>query len=420
MVKNYDKYQLRKNYSLTSIDRKVLSFLYLPIIGSKAYALYLYLDAENDGSQVVLGDISELMKRLNFTGADFVMARETLEACKLLTTFCAERDGYNEYIFQLMLPLDADKFFKNNLLYSSLKNKVEISRIVELKRLFMIDRQISGEFKNISVSFGDVFSVNDEFFKENEDDSEYISRNQSISSFSTEAFLSSLKEEIKGPYDLYDVNSFDKKDLELMERTKELYNLDYSTLAHLYNDSLTVGNVFSSKTFENKLHSLLPNLTKDYLEKKENMEYLSYLGDSDVSKKIKALSILSPNVVLRHLYKGHEDSEDYEIIEKLQKEYDLSPQVISVVLDRTLRATAGVLNKKYISRISRSLVYSGYTKEAYEAYYFLYNKDLQARRAKNQKDVVDVVINNESTEQENVSDFDFDELAKCPDTYKEI
>ena len=47
---NYDRYQIRKNYDLSKLDHKVLSILYLPIIGSDAYSLYNYLEQEADYS----------------------------------------------------------------------------------------------------------------------------------------------------------------------------------------------------------------------------------------------------------------------------------------------------------------------------------------------------------------------------------
>ena len=88
---NYDRYQIRKNYDLSKLDHKVLSILYLPIIGSDAYSLYNYLEQEADYSLIKSNELKDLMSRLNISGAKFISAREALEASKLMKTYKTDR-----------------------------------------------------------------------------------------------------------------------------------------------------------------------------------------------------------------------------------------------------------------------------------------------------------------------------------------
>ncbi len=384
---NYDRYQIRKNYDLSKLDHKVLSILYLPIIGSDAYSLYNYLEQEADYSLIKSNELKDLMSRLNISGAKFISAREALEASKLMKTYKTSYDTHDEYIFQLFLPQDPKRFFASgSLLLSLLVKKITMTELNRLKLTFKIGEKISEQFKDISVSFSDVFEIDDNFFVEHNENFEYISRDEEENRFELATFISKLNEVYPDEYILFSESSFDKSCINLLSLSMELYNLDYNTLVRLYHDSNTIGNVFSEETFKKKLHNILPSLESVILE--ENHEYASYLGDSDTAKKIKAFTKLPPDVVLKHLVKSKLYASDYDLIEELARDFELSPSVICVLIDRTLYYTQGTLSRKYILKLARSLVFNSIKLDPYEAFYFFYHKDKEIQgKMKKEKEI---------------------------------
>lgn len=381
MEKNYDIYKVSMNYDLSSTDNKVLAKLYLPIIGSDAYSLYTYLACEaiyNSG----INEIEQLLKNTGLSNAKFLIARETLEATKLLHTYQNSGVKFDEYIFKVSLPLDPAKFFSNgSLLLGLLETKMDKRKITELKSQFKIGEMISEDFKDISASFSDVFQIDDSLFTEKDDGVEYISKEDSGCRFNIDEFILSLKK-YNEKFLMFNKDSITSSEAMALSRAMELYGLTYETLVRLFDKSTTVDNVFSTATFTKELYMLLPAITEE--EKNNNDEYVKYLGDSAISKKIKAFAKLTPNVVLDHLFKGELMQSDYDIIEELSNDFKFSNGVINVLLDRTLTNTNGNLNRKYILSLARSLVYNNITSDAYDAYYFFYRADFIANK-KNRK-----------------------------------
>ena len=119
----------------------------------------------------------------------------------------------------------------------------------------------------------------------------------------------------------------------------------------------------------------------------EEDKYIKYLGDTVVSKKLEAFSHYSPIEVLFHLTHVKPQLDDYDLIEELEKDYELIPSVISVVIDFTLASTNGVFAKNYAKKIARTLVYNQAGKDSYLAYMVLFKQVQNMKNKQNDKTV---------------------------------
>ena len=88
--------------SLSIDDLNVLSLLYMPIIGSRAYTLYMTMySALNRSSNTRVVLVSDIVDLFGIKIATFELERKRLEAIGLMATYFKD----NEYVFLLKAPL---------------------------------------------------------------------------------------------------------------------------------------------------------------------------------------------------------------------------------------------------------------------------------------------------------------------------
>ncbi len=133
----------------------VLSLLYQPIIGKEAFGLYTAMHALLDRNHLKTPayphDFFYDMLDLNETS--FLQARQNLEAVGLIETYQTE----NGYALDLYLPFSAEAFIKDTPFGVYLKDKIGEERFFDLINHFRIVRPKKRKYKNISVSFDEVF-----------------------------------------------------------------------------------------------------------------------------------------------------------------------------------------------------------------------------------------------------------------------
>lgn len=71
----------------------------------------------------------------------------------------------------------------------------------------------------------------------------------------------------------------------------------------------------------------------------------------------------------------------------MEKDYELIPSVISVVIDFYLASTNGVFAKNYAKKIARTLVYNQAGKDSYLAYMVLFKQVQNMKNKQNDKTV---------------------------------
>lgn len=167
------RYVVKRNFSLSALDYKMLTMIYQPMIGGYAisiyYTLYHHLKAD------VLGASEQEQQRKLFLSLElepsekgrkyFIEQTSKLEATGLLRTMRTVRLADDEYIYEYYLspPLPPFEFFRNQHLVLLLRDKVGKYMLLHLSNEFLSpsQEQISNHNEeNISVPFYDLFRLN--------------------------------------------------------------------------------------------------------------------------------------------------------------------------------------------------------------------------------------------------------------------
>lgn len=146
---------------LNDDDRHVLTDLYLPILGTEAFSLYLLLWEKLPIKEVITQRKShaELMSLLGIDLNRFHSARIKAEALGLIRTFEKKDDLGPYYIYQLFEPLSPDEFFKDDLMSIFLYEQVGESKYHLLVNKYAHSDAILKDSHEITKDFLEVFQL---------------------------------------------------------------------------------------------------------------------------------------------------------------------------------------------------------------------------------------------------------------------
>lgn len=150
---------IRIDDTLTDFDRKVLSHLYLPIIGDRALNIYntLYTLFEPGLRETEIITHLRLLKMLNLDESMFIEERIKLEAIGLLSTYVKD----NIYLYVLKDVLTPYEFFNNDGLVRVLTSIIGISETDNLMMELLAGKFDYESFTDITTTFDECFSLVD-------------------------------------------------------------------------------------------------------------------------------------------------------------------------------------------------------------------------------------------------------------------
>ena len=143
------KITVYKKAQLTAEQIKVLTYLYLPILGKRAYSLYLSF------AQLVIFSVGKsldfdhnfFVNLLNISPQKLTETRRKLEAIGLIDTF----ENQDNLVLILNNPLTANSFFSNPNLHVLLqKNIPSLETYNSIKQIFHTNSFISKNYTNIT------------------------------------------------------------------------------------------------------------------------------------------------------------------------------------------------------------------------------------------------------------------------------
>ncbi|MGB6178281.1 replication initiation and membrane attachment family protein [Carnobacterium sp.] len=154
-----DGFLVRQNAQLSDVDRKILTFLYQPLIGSNAYSLYMTLWTEVGEETYWSNGIlhSELLTLLNIGIPELYQARIKLEAIGLLKSYLKSSQSDKIYIYELLSPQSSATFFRDDLLSLLLLETVGSRKFKNLRNRFTISSFDKEHYEEITKSFLDVY-----------------------------------------------------------------------------------------------------------------------------------------------------------------------------------------------------------------------------------------------------------------------
>lgn len=365
-ISNNSKFNIYASFNLSLDDVNCVSLLYQPLIGPEACALYLTLN-----SLVLRNNLKSqeyqhifLFDMLGLDGTTFLKRRKILEGIGLLSTY--QKD--DSYIYLICPPLSPKSFISDGVLGVMLCSKVGEEIFMDLKSRFAVEKIDKVEYKNISVSFDDIF-VSNVSNQQIDITNEYImdkknTRKLNINNyeFDFDEFLSNIDISLL-EFGLTD--DFKKRIIE----TASVYKLNEGDMTAIYDESINRKGFFDKNLLKKKAkvfytykyNDNLPNV--DIKPEVKNDEYIDYL--EKINGEDFLLSILGNNF----------KREDVITLNELYNEINLNPSVIKImvmyVIKVLIKKESGTALRmpplEYFKKVADDWILEG-TTDVYTAY----------------------------------------------------
>ena len=351
-----DTYVVVNKTILHNEDRKIITSLYLPIIGTDAVMLYFTLWADLDNSEILSSEFShqKLVSSLRITINELQTSFDKLEAIGLIKAFIKE-GNVNNYIYEIFSPVSASEFLSHPILNIVLYSNVGKREYDNLVKAFKIPRLNTSNYKDITKSFNDVFESTSmtSYDLSLEDIRKYNKLKLNINSnFDFNFLISSM------PKNLDTSKMFSKDIKELIINLSFIYDIDAIKMANIVkvslNDNGTINRESLRKNSRNfyqfsnggLLPTIIDNNQPEYLRKP--------IGDtSRRAKMIYTFETISPRELLINKNNGNEPTRRaLKLIEDLLVDYKLKPGVVNVLLDYAINVNNKKLTRGFVETIA--------------------------------------------------------------------
>lgn len=354
-----DTYVVVNKTIFNNNDRRILTMLYQPLIGSTSVNLYFTLWSFLDKNEVKSLEYTHhhLMVNMGIKLEYIIEAREKLEGIGLLKTF-VKKDNVNKYVYELYSPISGYEFFSNPILSVALYNNLGKAEYEKTKAFFKNPRVILNGYEEITCKFNDIF---DSTVGRMDQDYEDIRKENRIGfyiepKFNLDNILSCIPEE------MLNYRSVTREIKSLIYKLSFIYNFDENTMQEIIRNSindkhnldkdLLRKNSKKYYSFENggKLPSLIYRNQPEYLRKP--------VGDT--SKRAQAIYYFETTSPYDFLYSKNNNTEpsnsEVKILEYLMIDQNLNPGVVNVLIDYVLRINNNKLIKSFIETIASQWV----------------------------------------------------------------
>lgn len=351
-----DSYVVINKTILHDEDRKILTALYLPVIGIEAVMLYFTLWADLDNSQIVSKDYShqKLVSNLRMTIGEIENARHKLEAIGLIKVL-VKTGSVSNYIYELYSPVSAMEFLSHPILNVVLYSNIGKTEYDNLVKSFKLPRFNTSNYTDITKSFSDVFESASltSYDLSLEDIRKYNKLKLNINSnFDFNFLMSSMPKNI-------DTNRIFTKDIkELIINLSFIYDIDAVKMSAIikgcFNERGTINKEELRKSARNYyqfdnggiLPTIVNNSQPEYLRKP--------IGDtSKRAKMIYTFETISPRELLIKKNNGSEPTRrDLKLIEDLLIDYKLKPGVVNVLIDYVLNVNERKLTRGLVETLA--------------------------------------------------------------------
>ncbi|PEY34351.1 Replication initiation and membrane attachment protein [Bacillus cereus] len=154
-----DRYKVSAKGLLHNYDRKVLTMLYQPLVGSKAFSLYMTLWGELEQDRVFGKENTHhsLMVTMQMQLPEVYEERVKLEAIGLLNVYIKKEKDIRMFIYELQPPLTPKQFFDDIVLSIFLYNRLSRAKYNQVKQYFLEEEFDFTSYENVTRSFNDVF-----------------------------------------------------------------------------------------------------------------------------------------------------------------------------------------------------------------------------------------------------------------------
>lgn len=355
-----------KPTSLSNDDYEILNALYLPLVGTEAFGIYLYLyESTRHYDALEVRFHRELMDELSINLSAYQATLDKLEAIGLVRTYVSNKEHDDMFIYRLLQPLTAEKYFKDPMLSMYLYSQVGSSKFNDKKER-LIYPTLPEEITEVTKKFTEVFYHNrDAQFRtptENFKD-EDISRGPTIdlddfdfnvlythlkgTRIDKQFFSKEVKVLVVQLSQLFKLNAYDIKQV-LLQSTSPQFGIDQERLkseARKYYQK-EYGEVIPS--FATAEEAVQPSSDESYLESLDKLSPLDRIND------------------LRN-YKPTEN--DLKVVTELITKTGLENGVINILVEYVIQMKDGDMPLRYAMTIAENWEKEGYrtAREAYQS-----------------------------------------------------
>lgn len=341
---------------LNENDRKIISMLYQPIIGSMAVSLYYTLWADLDKTELLSAEYTHhhLMTSLRIKMESIVTARKKLEAVGLLKTF-VKKGNVNNYVYEMFSPISASEFFNHPILNIVLYNNVGKKEYESLLKYFKVPRINLSSYEELTSTFDSVFESVPASSYDNLNEDLRVNKTGEIkidNAFDFDLLISLV------PNGVITSKTFSKEVKELINNLSFVYNLDASgmksPILNAIKENGLIDKVLLRKNVrnyykyenENKLPSLVYKSQPEYLK--------NPVGAGD--KRAKMIYVFE-NTTPYNFLKGRSNgakpsSRDLNLLEILLSDFKLNPGVVNVLIDYVLKINNKKLTRGFLETIA--------------------------------------------------------------------
>jgi replication initiation and membrane attachment protein len=367
-----DRYKVAANGLLHEYDRKVLTFLYQPLIGSTCYSLYMTLWAEVEENRLWSEPSTHhvLMNLLDANLKDIYESRLMLEGIGLLKTYVNTEEGQRSFIYELQPPLTPEQFFLDGMLNIYLYRKIGKNHFARLKRFFSDQQKPPLEdYSEVTRAFQDVFASATpsslQYMQEHSEALETEPNHQFIGRqeqnpiqienqvFDFEMLLAGLNDS------LVPKKALTKKVKDVINNLAFLYNIDPIEMKKFIlgaineNDEIDIEELRKGARdwYQFVNYDQLPSL----ITRVQPVAHQVQLTEPKTpeEKLIRYFETNAPVLVFKELSGGVEPSNsDLKILEELMIKYKLQPGVINVLIDVVMRKTDMKFTKGFVESIA--------------------------------------------------------------------
>lgn len=337
MLDRLNEFTLTTYQNIDLDERNTFTLLYQPLIGKKAYSLYLTLWSMMDRSRLKTPSYihSTLYDILGMTPKIFIETRKKLEALGLVVVYQKE----DEFLYELKAPLTAEEFIKDGALGGYLFNKVGQQNFDIIVSLFKISEIEKQGFTNVTTSFDDVFESVSKRVDVKEKLLDHSKSKIDIDNdFDFEIFFDGLSKQF------VDKRKVTTKVKEAIKRISYVYNLDEIDMQKVYMDAVT-----KDKDIDLALLSKSASKWYSYENRSSSVSLESIERNKDVAVKkgmckedlFEYLSKVHPIDLLENESGIKAASSELKVIESLLEKSTYGIEVINVLILYVLEIKSG-------------------------------------------------------------------------------
>lgn len=368
-----DRYVVRSNGILQDYDRKILTMLYQPLIGSMCFSLYMTLWSEVEQDRLWGKESTHhyLMAMMQTNLRTVYEERLKLEGIGLLKTYVKQEGDSRLFVYELVPPLTPEQFFDDGVLNIYLYNRLGKSIFQKVKHYFC-DRSLEeGGFQPITRSFNDVFrslhtsemisNTGEEARKDLSTDPsfQYISTSNKAhidiadETFDFELFYAGLSES------LVPKRAITPKVKNAIKKLAFLYAIDTLQMKNIVLSSLDENDQINIELLRKSARDFyqfeqgdeLPHLAEQI--QPVALRTMEKVPQTKEEQLIRQLETISPKQLLIELSGGAEPAQsDLQIIEDVLFHQKLTPGVVNVLIHYVMLKTDMKLSKAYVEKIA--------------------------------------------------------------------